>query len=122
MHLIPALVLLTASVALGLLLGWRYLRRERNKPALIGVHLILGAAGLEAMAMLLRGTPDGTLIVAGTLGNAAGLLLAAAMISGFASPMIGKRSPRRTGTIALASHAGVGAAGFILFLAWVLQV
>jgi hypothetical protein len=122
MHVTPAIVLLSASVALGLFLGLQYLRRVRSKPALIAVHLMLGGAGLEGMAVLLRGTPDGTVIPAGFLGNMAALLLATAMISGLATPMIGKRSPRKVGSIALATHVGFGAGGFVLFLAWVLQM
>ena len=122
MHVTPAIVLLSSSVALGLFLGVRYLRRARNKPALIAVHLMLGGAGLEGMAMLLRGTPDGTAIPAGWLGNTAALLLATAMVSGLATPMIGKRSPRKVGSIALATHVGFGAGGFFLFLAWVFQM
>jgi hypothetical protein len=122
MHVTPAIVLLSLSVALGLFLGLQYLRRVRRKPALIAVHLMLGGAGLEGMAVLLRGTPDGTVIPAGLLGNAAALLLATAMVSGLATPMIGKRSPRKVGSIALATHVGFGAGGFVLFLAWVLQI
>jgi hypothetical protein len=121
MHVTPAIVLLSASVALGLFLGLKYLRRVRSKPALIAVHLMLGGAGLEGMAMLLRGTPDGTVTPSGLLGNTAALLLATAMLSGLATPMIAKRSPRKVGSIALATHVGFGASGFVLFLAWALQ-
>lgn len=121
MDLIPVLVLLSAAVALGLVLGLQYVRRVGSKPTLIGLHLILGGAGLEGMAILLRGTPDGTRLPAGVLGNAAAILLAMAMITGFASPMIGRRWPRKTGSIALATHAGLAAIGFVLFLAWWLR-
>jgi hypothetical protein len=120
MQVMPAIVLLSASVALGLFLGLQYLRRVRSKATLIGVHLILGAAGLEGMAVLLRGTPDGTVIPAGALGNTAALLLALAMISGLATPIIGRRSRRALGP-ALATHASVAAGGFVLFLVWILK-
>ncbi len=119
MQLIPAVVLLSASVTLGLFLGLQFLRPLRSKQVLIAVHLMLGGAGLEGMVMLLRGTPDGTFLPAGVLANAAALLLAMAMITGLATPMIAKRSPRKIGSIALATHAGVAAWGFVLFLAWV---
>jgi hypothetical protein len=121
MHATPAIVMLSASVALGLYLGFQYLRRVRSKPALIAIHLMLGAAGLEGAAMLLRGTPDGTIMPAGALVNTAALLLATAMISGFATPIIAKRSPRRVCSITLATHVGFGATGFVLFLVWVFQ-
>jgi hypothetical protein len=122
MHVIPAVVLLSASVALGLFLGLQYLRRVRSKQVLIAVHLMLGGAGLEGMAVLLRGTPDGTVLAAGVMGNTAAVLLATAMITGLATPMIAKRNPRKVGSVALATHAGIAAGGFVLFLAWVLQL
>jgi hypothetical protein len=120
MHVLPAFALLGACVALGVLLLVQYFRRVRSKPVHVGVHLILGVAGLEGLVTLFRGTPDGTLMPAGTLGNAAGLLLLLAVMSGLASPMIARRWPRRVGSAALVTHAGVGAAGFVLFLAWAL--
>jgi hypothetical protein len=122
MHLYPALVLLGASAALGVWLGLQYLRRVRAKPALIAVHLMLGGAGLEAFAVLLRGTPDGDVMPAGWLGNSAGILLAMAMLSGLATPLIAKRRPRRTGSIALAVHVGAGLAGFALFVTWLARL
>ncbi len=119
-HLLPPLLLLGASAALGLWLGIRYLRREPRKPVHVGVHILLGVVGLEGMAMLLRGTPDGTILPAGPVGNAAGLLLILTVMSGFATPMIARRTPRNTGTLALATHAGLGAAGIGLFFFWAL--
>lgn len=113
MHVLPAFALLGACVALGVLLLVQYFRRVRSKPVHVGVHLILGVAGLEGLVMLFRGTPDGTLMPAG-------LLLLLAVMSGLASPMIARRWPRRVGSAALVTHAGVGAAGFVLFLAWAL--
>jgi hypothetical protein len=121
-HLTPALVFLSAAVALGFYLGLQYLRRVRSKPGLIALHLMLGGAGLEGAAMLLRGTPDGTIMPAGILINSAALLLATAMITGFATPMIAKRNPRKVGSIALATHVGFGAVGFVLYVAWILQL
>ena len=54
---IPALVLLSAAMCLGVIMGIQYLRRVRSKPVMIGVHLLLGAGGLEVLAMMLRGAP-----------------------------------------------------------------
>jgi hypothetical protein len=121
-QLTPSILFLTAAVGLGAYLGWQYLRRVRSKPGLIALHLLLGGAGLEGVAMLLRGTPDGTVMPAGALVNTAALLLATAMISGFVTPMIAKRNPRRVGSIALATHVGFGAAGFVLYVLWILQM
>lgn len=118
MPVAPAFVLLAASVALGLYLGWRYLRRVPNRPVHIGVHLLLGVAGLEAMVLLLRGAPDGTRLAAGSMGNAAALCLLLALMAGLATPLVAKRRARKVGTAAIAAHAGLAAAGFGLFLAW----
>ena len=52
---IPIVLLVSATVAIGLYMGLRYLRRARNPPTLIGVHFLLGAASLEPMLIVLRG-------------------------------------------------------------------
>jgi len=117
MTAIPALVFLTAATVLGVYLGFLYLRRIVRKPVLIGVHLLLGAAGIEMTVMLLRGTPGGEATPAGTFGVVAAGLLALAMVSGLAAPLLGRRS-RQTANIMLSTHAGIALAGFALFLAW----
>jgi hypothetical protein len=115
------LLLLGGSVALGLFLGWRYLRHQRNNPVHSAVHLMLGVAGLECMVMLRRGAPDGTVVPAEGWGNAAALLLVLSVLSGLLSPMVGRHWGRRPGTVALIAHAALGAGGFILFLGWLVQ-
>jgi len=120
MKALPPAVLLCAAVALGVFLGIRYLRRTRNKPVLVGIHLLLGGAGLEVVAMMLRGTPDGDGASGGALVKGAAGLLLAAMISGLLSPMVGRGS-RRIMNVALATHASLAAAGFALFIAWALS-
>jgi hypothetical protein len=114
---IPAVILLSGAVVLGVLLGIEYLRRVRSKPMVIGVHLLLGAGGLEVIAMLLRGTPDGGVMPAGAIGQAAAGLLAFAMCSGLVAPLIGRRS-RATMNVALVTHVTASAAGFVLCLWW----
>jgi hypothetical protein len=114
---IPVLVLLSVAVALGVLLGIQCLRRERSRPVMIGVHLLFGAGGLEAFAMVLHGTPNGGSTPAGGLGTAAAGLLAVAMMAGIAAPMIGRRS-RRTMSVALATHACIAGVGFALLIVW----
>ena len=116
MTAIPVLVILTAAVLLGLYLGLLYLRGDR-KPALIGFHLLLGVGGLEALVMLLHGTPDGsTTPDDGSLGMTAAAFFAAALISGLTAALL-RRSPV-TANVILATHAGAGTIGFVLFLAW----
>jgi hypothetical protein len=112
---ILAAALLTAAVGLGLYLGLLHLRRVR-KPVVIGAHLLLGVAGLETTVVMLRGAPDG-ITFAGSFGVVAAALLALALVFGFSTPLLGKRS-RRTANILLATHAGIGVTAFVMFLAW----
>ena len=116
---VSMLVLLGVSIALGLWLGWRVLRRERRLPVPVAAHLILGGAGLEAFAMLRRGAPDGTLLAAGPLGNAAGLALVVAMLTGLLLSIFARQLGRGSMLALLAGHTLLGLAGFGLFLAWV---
>jgi len=115
MKAIPVLLLFAVTVCLGIWLGVEYLRRVRSRPVMIGLHLLLGAAGLEVMGMLLSGAPDGSALPSTSLMRVAALLLLVAMMSGLLAPMIGRRS-RRTMNFALAAHVGVAATGFVLFL------
>ncbi len=119
MKAIPPALLLTTAVALGLYLGWLYLRRER-RPKLIGLHLLLGAAGLQTTLMMLRATSGGDAFRAGTIGTITTCLLAGAMFSGLLAPLLGRGS-RSTANVVVATHASVGLAGFLLFLVWMLR-
>jgi hypothetical protein len=116
-YALPAFVMLTGSVGLGLLLGLEYLRRVRSKPAVIGFHLLFGAASVEVMAMLIRGAPNSASLAAGPLLKAAAALLAFALLSGLVAPMIGRRS-RGTMNGALIVHVSAAAAGCILCVLW----
>lgn len=117
MTVLPVLALLTASLLLGLYLILLYLRGER-KPAIIGFHLLLGMGGLETLVMLLRGTPAGVAEATGQFGVAAAALFGIAMFTGLTGAMIARRSVM-SANIVIATHASIGAAGFILFLAWI---
>lgn len=117
---IPAVLLLSGAAVLGILLGLEYLRRVRSKPTVIGLHLLLGAGGVEVIAMLLRGTPDGAVMPAGAIGHAAAGLLAFALCSGLVTPLIGRRS-RATMNVALAAHVTASAAGLVLCLLWFMR-
>lgn len=52
------LLLLGGSAVLGLWLLWCHLQRRPHRPVHGAVHLLLGVAGLECVAMLRRGTPE----------------------------------------------------------------
>jgi hypothetical protein len=113
------LAVLVATLALGVVLGFLYLSRVR-KPVLIGIHIILGVMGLEQVAMLLHGAPNG----AGGLGGSGvwgPLLMASAMFFGLLAPSFAKAS-RRSAEFLLVTHALAGIAGFLVFLSWVRHV
>lgn len=112
------LILIGVTVALGIYLGWRVLRRERNKPVLGAVHLLLGAAGLESVVMLQHGAPDGTMLPAAFSGTTAALLLAFSLISGLVAAIVGSMWGRRPANVALCVHATLGVAGFAVVVAW----
>jgi hypothetical protein len=116
MTAVPVLVILSGAVLLGLYLGLLYLRGER-KPVLIGVHFLLGVGGLEALVMLMHGTPGGDEPPAGSLGMVAALFFVVSVISGVSAALL--RRSRVIANTALATHAGVGAIGFMLLLYWV---
>ena len=118
MKLVPPFLLLCAASAFGAVLLWRIVKHLPRRPVLVGVHLLLGIAGMEATALLMRGAPDGSSTPAGSFGRLAGLMLIIALMSGLASPMIGRRWPGRVGNVALGAHVGVAGAGFALFVAW----
>lgn len=118
MTLLPPLILLASSVALGLYLGYGYLRRRRNRPALIAFHILPGLGALEVMAMLLRGSPDGTLVPSAALGKAAALALVVAILVGVLTPMLARDRPRSVTTVSLTLHAVLAGAAFVLLVAW----
>lgn len=119
MVVLPAVVVFGTTVAIGLYMGLRYLRGIRNKPALVAVHLLLGVAGLEVLALLLRGAPDGQVAPSGMLGPFAALTMAGALLTGLLVPIIAKPRPEVIG-LALAAHAAVGMAGFLALMLWLI--
>jgi hypothetical protein len=119
MTIAPALAVLGAAVLLGGWLGTRYLMGERNNRILVGLHLILGIAGLEVLMLLLKGAPDGRAAVTGSTGMIAALILAVAMFTGLLVPILAPSRPRTIGPM-IAVHAVVAAVGFGLLLLWAL--
>jgi hypothetical protein len=118
MTAVPAVVLLSLAGALGAYLLLVFLRGERNRPMLIGTHLILGIGGAEALFLALRsanvaGAPHDASIVTLALG-----FIMVAIIAGFLGPIVGRRS-RTKGTVALATHATLGGIGVALALYWI---
>lgn len=116
--MILVICLLTASMGLGLWMGRQFLRRISSNPIHIGFHLLLGVAGLEAVVMLMRITPDAVADSAGPSGQAAALVLALAVVTGFATSVVARRWSRQSGGMVLATHSVLGTLGFVMFLAW----
>ena len=116
--LIVAMV--ATNVGLGAWLGLRYLRRAPRARNLVGLHLLIGLSMVEVLAVMLRGSPDGSDIGARPYAVAAAGLLAGAMLSGLAAPTIGQSRPRATGP-ALAVHATVATTAFVAVVVWAIM-
>jgi hypothetical protein len=117
MRTLPVTLILLAAATLGTILLLHYLKGRARRPGMLAAHLILGAAALEQMAMLLRGTPDGEGVALAGAGKLAAGLIAVAMGLGFATPLV--RHSRSTMNTMLTGHVTLAAAGCVLFLAWV---
>lgn len=117
MTVAPVVFLLGMGVAIGAYMGYRYLRGERNSQTLAGVHLLLGAGGLEVMVMLLRGAPSGETVAHHAMGSTVALVIAGALLSGLFVPIIAKSRPGIIGG-SLAVHASAGTIGFVMLLLW----
>lgn len=117
MTAIPMLVLLIVAVVLGaanLVLRVRGIR----KSVLIGVHLLVGIGALEVLVFYLKDANGGEGTPAGSWGNVAAGLLAAAVFIGLISPILGKNSKPLSNSL-LVAHVGCGLAGAITAVAWV---
>ena len=119
MTVIPVVLLLGIGAAIGAFMGYRYLRGERNSQTLAGVHLLLGAGGLELLVMLLRGTPSGETVAHQAMGSTVALVIAGALLTGLFVPIIAQSRPGIVGG-SLAVHASVATIGFGMLLLWAL--
>jgi hypothetical protein len=119
MAVAPAIIVLGAAVLLGLYLGYGFLLGQRSNRMLVGVHFILGIAGIEVLALLLRGAPDGRAAAAAPLGVVSALILAVAMLTGLLVPILAPGRPRTIGP-AILVHAIFATCGFGLLLIWAL--
>ena len=106
-----AIVLLLATVALGVLAGFHYLGRAR-RPWLVTLHLAFGAAGTWAFFLLL--TTHGE---AAPPGLAAGTLLGAAVLGGLLPRLLAPRIRKKAEWL-LVAHVFTGVAAFLVFLSW----
>jgi hypothetical protein len=119
MTVAPVVLLLGMGVAIGAYMGYRYLLGQHNSRILAGLHLLLGAGGLEVMVMLLRGAPNGATAENQFMGSIVALIIAGALLTGLFVPIIAKSQPGIVGG-SLAVHAAVGTIGFSMLLLWAL--
>jgi hypothetical protein len=118
---LPSLLLVTGAVLLGIYLGIFYLRGVRPKRILLGAHILMGMGAVEQLALLIHGAPSGAM-ASESLVKAATGLFALAIFSGLTAPLIAQSTRRQNGEIMLAAHAGLGIAGFVVYLAWISNI
>jgi hypothetical protein len=102
----PVVVVLGANVGLGLYLARFYLAGQRNGSLLRGIHLILGLAAMESLAMV--GLPSDTPL----------LLVGGALFAGLVASLMYGRKIGGAGLVWMA-HAAAGIIAFGVFLRWV---
>ena len=117
MTAVPMLLLITITVALGVVNLVLRLRKQR-KAFLIGAHLLFGIGALEILVFFLKDVNSGEGVPAGAFGNAAAGLLAGALFIGLISPILGKHNPKLS-SLLLAAHVACGAGGAATVLAWI---
>lgn len=110
--LLLLVLVLGAAVGLGFYNLWGWWKGERRVGA-IAAHLLMGVGGAEALVAALHGSG---LAEDDPLRHTAKLalgLLAAAVFTGFGSPLLRKSGYSH---LALAAHVGMALAGFLLVL------
>jgi hypothetical protein len=125
MAMLVVVLLFSTTVMLGGYMAWQYWCGVRAKKAMSAAHLLLAAAGLEGLALLLRGAPDGTRAAGGMMfgfeaGNVAGLGLAAAFLTGLLVPLVAKPRPASAGPMIVA-HASLATLAFCVLIWWLMR-
>ena len=125
MAMLVVVLLFGTTVLLGGYMAWQYWCGVRAKKVMSAVHLLLAAAGLEGLALLLRGAPDGTRADGGLLfgfeaGAVAGLGLALAFLTGLLVPLVARPRPQAAGSMIIA-HAGLATLAFCVLMWWLMR-
>ncbi len=115
------IAMVATNVAIGLWLGWGFLKRQPRSRMLVGVHLIIGLSMLEVLAVLLKRATEAGNASAKPLSQIASGLLAAALLTGLAAPLLGQSKPGAKAP-ALAVHAAVALSAFGAVLFWAARV
>ncbi|WP_439534504.1 hypothetical protein [Polymorphobacter sp.] len=120
MAMLVVVLLFGTTVMLGGYMAWQYWCGVRAAKAMSAAHLLLAAAGLEGLALLLRGAPDGTRAPGGDWSTIAGLGLAAAFLTGLLVPLIAKPKPAAAGNLIIA-HASIATIAFCARMWWLMR-
>jgi len=117
----PAILLLLVATGLGIIMGLRYFRGEKNKPTMIGLHFLFGAGGLEVLVMLMAGSPDGSTASSGPSAGLAAGFIAAALIMGLVAALSARQLPKAM-TALFGTHAAIALAGLALVIYWAASI
>jgi hypothetical protein len=114
-----AVLLMTVAVGFGSGLALWHLRAADDPtarpPVSLGiVHGLIGACGLVVLLLALRGPPRAAAAGAGSFGEIATLLFAAAIATGLVILVLRRKRP----AVTMAIHAGLAITGYMLLLAW----
>ena len=114
-----ALVILSATVVLGIALALLRLRGPSAPPWMIGaLHGLLGAAGLATLILALRGPPRGVVTGVASFGAIAAVLAVGALVAGLGIVTLARRSGRGIGLM-IAVHGTVAITAYVLLAAYV---
>jgi hypothetical protein len=115
--LAAAFYALTLAVAAGTILALWHMRAIEGAPRpplAAGIaHGLAGAVGLLLLIPALLGPPRGAAAGAASFGMIAGVLFAAALLSGVVLLLRG-----RAASVTMAIHAGIAITGYVVLVAW----
>ncbi len=114
-----ALVILSATVVLGIALALLYLRGRIRPPWIVGVlHGLSGTAGIATLMLALRGPPRGLLNGVASFGAIAAVIACVALVAGLGVVTLARRSGRGVGLM-IAMHGGLAITAYVLLVAYV---
>jgi hypothetical protein len=114
-----ALVILSATVVLGIALGLLYLRGGTRPPWMVGVlHGLFGTAGIATLILALRGPPRGLLNGVASFGAIAAVLACVALVAGLGVVTLARWSGCGVGLM-IAVHGSLAITAYVLLIAYV---
>ena len=116
MTLALAFWLLLGAGGFGAVLAALHLRGTPSHRMLGAAHGVVGAAGLFALVLALRGPPRGVAMGVASFGAIAAGTLALALLAGLAMPL----ALRRVSGAAIGVHATIAVSGIVILAAYVL--